>query len=461
MSKSIKNKVKLNDVVSVKDFGAVGDGVTDDTAAVQSALTAVLSGGELFFPAGTYLMSPLVVSNLSNVTLRGTNKYRSVIKLASTGTLLTLSNAQWCRIEKLGFETNGTAQAIANGYGLQFDTGSGNNTVDDCAFIGFSKDGLRIIGTSGVTLSGHKITNNYFLGCGNYQFYCIYSNDFHIENNQYGRLAGISLAAVGCYLSNSSAGTYKANYHWDNTVGLKTDDCNYNTYALNRIEESQQQNVYVNGGRYLIFSANKFHTASKSGTGIYDNVYFTNADDVLFEGNVLFSFDATNSRWGVNIDTGCGNVSLGKNKVDAWDSGYGPYRIDSSIISVAGDFEVRGSTAAPSAAAQTTYIGAQINTFTEALASFNVPRRSQAIRIFGASDNSPGASQSFTYTLRKTATDTGMVATTTGASSFSSSASTSTPAVLVPVDTTMSVKLVTSATASAANQRWVVAFAEY
>lgn len=28
MSKALKNKIKLNDVVSVKDYGAVGDGVT-------------------------------------------------------------------------------------------------------------------------------------------------------------------------------------------------------------------------------------------------------------------------------------------------------------------------------------------------------------------------------------------------------------------------------------------------
>ncbi|QHI70161.1 glycosyl hydrolase family 28-related protein [Tichowtungia aerotolerans] len=40
--------------VSVKDYGAVGDGVTDDTVAIQSALTNAL---EIYFPAGVYVLS--------------------------------------------------------------------------------------------------------------------------------------------------------------------------------------------------------------------------------------------------------------------------------------------------------------------------------------------------------------------------------------------------------------------
>jgi polygalacturonase len=45
--------------VSVRDFGAAGDGTTDDTQAIQSAINCLPRGAKLVFPTGTYLTAPV------------------------------------------------------------------------------------------------------------------------------------------------------------------------------------------------------------------------------------------------------------------------------------------------------------------------------------------------------------------------------------------------------------------
>ncbi len=60
-------------IVNVKDFGAVGNGVTDDALALQTALATIpINGGELYFPAGNYnINSMLDLSNRNSLTVRG------------------------------------------------------------------------------------------------------------------------------------------------------------------------------------------------------------------------------------------------------------------------------------------------------------------------------------------------------------------------------------------------------
>ncbi|MDB4484098.1 hypothetical protein N9061_03045 [bacterium] len=65
-------QAKLEESVSVTDFGAVGDGVTDDTAAIQGAITTLaINGGTLLFPSKTFLISSQIILPFGN---NATNK---------------------------------------------------------------------------------------------------------------------------------------------------------------------------------------------------------------------------------------------------------------------------------------------------------------------------------------------------------------------------------------------------
>lgn len=75
---------RFADVINVRDYGAKGDGVTDDTAALNSAMTAA-TGKTLFIPAGTYLTTT-GLRIPSNTCVIGEGKFQSIIKLADTAT---------------------------------------------------------------------------------------------------------------------------------------------------------------------------------------------------------------------------------------------------------------------------------------------------------------------------------------------------------------------------------------
>ena len=74
--------------INVKDYGAVGDGVTDDTSAINDALTYAQTfdlGATLFFPAGEYLISSTITipyvsgHGLGGISILGEGRYASVI----------------------------------------------------------------------------------------------------------------------------------------------------------------------------------------------------------------------------------------------------------------------------------------------------------------------------------------------------------------------------------------------
>jgi len=84
-------QAKLRETVSVKDFGAVGDGVTDDTAALQAAIDALAGtgadgdGGIVYLPTGEYKITSSVLLK-DRVSLRGDGDRATYIRATTLST---------------------------------------------------------------------------------------------------------------------------------------------------------------------------------------------------------------------------------------------------------------------------------------------------------------------------------------------------------------------------------------
>lgn len=117
------SSAKMQDIVSVKDYGAIGDGTTDDTAAFNNAILALAlgGGGILICPtanykiAGTILLPALVRIDLCNSTLTGSG-FASATDLLQTAYLSSgalVTNIGTALDTKLAFNcsiTNGIIQ---------------------------------------------------------------------------------------------------------------------------------------------------------------------------------------------------------------------------------------------------------------------------------------------------------------------------------------------------------------
>ena len=126
---------KLSDTVSVKDFGAVGDGVTDDTAAIQAAIDA---GGSVYLPQGNYKITSQLVFGADCTGLIGDGSYDSILTKAFNGNLI-LCDTSGAIIRDLGIEGDGTtytgAGIVPRGYNITISHCRINDTESSCILV--------------------------------------------------------------------------------------------------------------------------------------------------------------------------------------------------------------------------------------------------------------------------------------------------------------------------------------
>lgn len=180
--------------INVKDFGAVGDGTTNDTAAVVLAIAAS-AGKVLLWPAGTYLINNNTVVPVSNsawcltpnatITNVTTSAVYTVISIdgvsnfaiygggtiqgyvvnnaSANAILVNISNSAGTidtkniLIDNITF-TNSNGECIFIGSGGGASVGCQNVTVNNCKITGARRNGIAVGAANFVTITNNEIS---------------------------------------------------------------------------------------------------------------------------------------------------------------------------------------------------------------------------------------------------------------------------------------------------------------
>jgi hypothetical protein len=150
---------RFADVVNVKDFGAVGDGVTDDTAAFQAAVNYGSSNSKaVYIPSGTYVSGKITVPSNIDIFGDGIESTTLFCKANTNATILNAANSDFVQISNIKFDYNTPNNSGSPAPGeSQSGVGVRNNCiVSECEFVGCV--GAAIIGYG----SNNEISNNRF-----------------------------------------------------------------------------------------------------------------------------------------------------------------------------------------------------------------------------------------------------------------------------------------------------------
>jgi hypothetical protein len=250
---------------NVKRYGAIGDGVTDDSAAFQRALSCNTS---VYVPASTYLVSSLVIPSTSGLVLYGDGTSSILKQKADGNPLISWSQSSIVYtegyIERLAFiGTSGTNHTINT-------SGVGGITLQDLYFTDVP------VGFSSIYCNGAAATYTHDQRLRNIQIYYKSANGGH-SGIRLGPLS--SDASITDFIMN---GGFHVSYCIYADIGAQT----------HQMSNSHPYNA----------SNNIFFGAGSSGDFTFDNVVFDNAtnDLVVLTGftDTMFSscwFEATQS----------------------------------------------------------------------------------------------------------------------------------------------------------------------
>ncbi len=314
---------RFADVVNVKDFGAVGDGVVDDTAAIQAALNS--SNETIIIPSnGSFLVTAQININASNKSIIGLGGKFVRGSSMSTNVVINANNKNNLTFDGLIFKVQSGTPHDQNGGFVLLDT-CNNILVNNCVFDAERKDvtinkeslfsAINTPSCNNLQIIGNKFLYLYGNGCGandgignsvNGHSVSVIGNLFYnCVDTGCGNWTGARDVTISGNIFNRD--DYSTSYdgvHVD-IAGATKITVNGNTFRGNTIGVRMLSNLgYTNNG--IVISGNVFaeqtNGASEPATGIriahYTNGSITNNEDLLIRNN---TFKVSTSGWGVNI----------------------------------------------------------------------------------------------------------------------------------------------------------------
>jgi polygalacturonase len=189
-------------IVNVKQFGAEGDGVSDDTAAIQKAINSAPDGSTIHFPAGTYNVSNFLVNKRAGLSFVGEGRHSLIKQKTGAQRIATFTGSRDIVITKLSFDANG----IKSYGGVVFYAVTGvqieNNSFIDSAPkpIGRTDRYSFVFGRSAEPNRNIKILNNVI---EDLQLEVDHSQQVVIEGNTISR--AVNTAGIGIFTVNHNA----------------------------------------------------------------------------------------------------------------------------------------------------------------------------------------------------------------------------------------------------------------
>jgi len=278
-------------ILNVKDFGAKGDGISDDTKAIQNTIDALPpNGGPVLIPAGVY-----VISGTLNMPDKPVHLIGAGLGVQPKGTVIKLAAGANCDIIQYNADSHvyfgsirdieiyGSKSAQSSGHGIHFVKNISDVTIENVYIQDVKGDAIKVAPATAAIWN-------------------IWINKCLMENSgEYGLYLLANTNTLGLIKITDS-------YFWGNLEGIRIEGQGTGRVIISSstIIKSRQHGVHLKSAKAINIVNCQIHDNSHANDNTYDGIYVNddllNASvDIIISSNLIGNWNTSSQRYGINL----------------------------------------------------------------------------------------------------------------------------------------------------------------